>query len=265
MRFKVFTLFLAIQVLSFGIWQTISNDNDALASEPTAEIHSASEKTQVNVDFGMRNFNESIVSLNIAQKAKITEALEKLPSSHADSVENIILDYNKNAGRGLGGNNLIILRGVGMSYEELIGVLVHETGHNVDYAYLSPKKEEKKSNFKDGPYPLYITDPSIDFYRISWENEATLKNTATNLDFVSGYAMTDSFEDFAEAYTYYVLHNADFKALAASSPKLYAKYRFMKYRVFNGVEFSTGDGEVNMNNRPWDTTILSYSLSDFLG
>lgn len=264
MRFKAITLFLAIQVLSFGIWQTISSDNQVLANEPTAEVHAASEESQINVDFSMRNFSESVISLNTAQKTKITEALEVLPQEHAFSVEKIILDYNKTAGRGLGGNNLIILRGIGMSNEELIGVLIHETGHNVDYAYLSPKKEETKSNFKDGSYPLYITDPSIDFYRISWEDEFTLKNTASNLDFVSGYAMTDSFEDFAETYTYYVLHNADFKALTASSPNLYAKYRFMKYRVFNGQEFNTGDGIVNLNNRPWDTTILSYSLSDFL-
>ena len=255
---------MAIQVLSFGIWQTISSDNEVLANESVAEIHAASEETNINVDFSMRNFSESIISLNVAQKAKITQALETLPEEHASSVEKIVLDYNKNAGRGLGGNNLIILRGVGMGYEELIGVLVHETGHNVDYAYLAPKKEVTKSNFKDGSFPLYITDPSIDFYRISWEDETTLKNTAVNLDFVSGYAMSDPFEDFAETYTYYVLHNADFKALALSSPKLYAKYRFMKYRVFNGQEFNTGDGIVNANNRPWDITILSYTLSDFL-
>ncbi len=264
MRLKAISLFLAIQALSFFIWKAVATNNQVLANVPATPTHSASEETQLNVDFSMRNFSESIVSLNIAQKAKITEALEALPEEHADSVEKIVLDYNKNAGRGLGGNNLIILRGVGMSYEELIGVLVHETGHNVDYAYLSPKKEETKSNFKDGSFPLYITDPSIDFYRISWEDEFTLKKTASNLDFVSGYAMSDPFEDFAEAYTYYVLHNEDFKVLATSSPKLYAKYRFMKYRVFNGVEFNTGDGIVNMNNRPWDITILSYKLSDFL-
>lgn len=264
MRLKAISLFLAIQVLSFGIWQTTSSHNEVLANEPVAEVHPASEKDQSNVDFSIRNFNESIVNLNIAQKKKINEALRELPEEHASSVEKIVLDYNKNAGRGLGGNNLIILRGINMSYEELIGVLIHETAHNVDYDYLSPKKMVEKSGFKDGPHPLYITDPSIDFYRISWENELNLKNTASNLDFVSGYAMSDPFEDFAETYTYYVLHNADFKALAVSSPKLYAKYRFMKYRVFSGVEFDTGDGIVNLNNRSWDTTILNYSLSDFL-
>ena len=75
--------------------------------------------------------------------------------------------------------------------------------------------------------------------------------------------MSDPFEDFAETYTYYVLHNEDFKALVSSSPKLYAKYRFMKYRVFNGIEFNTGDGEVIIHNRPWDTTLLNYELEEF--
>ena len=29
-------------------------------------------------------------------------------------------------------------------------------------------------------------------------------------DFVSWYAMTNKYEDFAESFTYYILHNKDF-------------------------------------------------------
>ncbi|MBN2087601.1 putative zinc-binding metallopeptidase [Candidatus Peregrinibacteria bacterium] len=265
MRFKVFTLFLAIQALSFAIWQMNSAETQVMAAEPTPEVHSAPTETLVDIDFSMRNFNESVIELNQAQRDTITEALKHLPEGHVSSVEKIVLDYDKTAGRGLGGNNLIILRGVNMGFEEMVGVLVHETGHNVDYAYLAPEKEEVESTFMDGSYPLYITDPSIDFYQISWESDTKMKKTASNMDFVSGYAMSDPFEDFAETYTYYVLHNEDFKALSASSPSLEAKYRFMKYNVFNGQEFNTGKSEVSLNTRPWDTTVLSYSLSDFLG
>ncbi|MBU0727950.1 hypothetical protein KKA95_04665 [Patescibacteria group bacterium] len=233
------------------------------------QVHAATEthevaKENVDVNFSMRNLSSSQIALSDSQKEQIVNVLSTLPAEHADTVERIILDYNASAGRGLGGNNTIILRGVNMSVEEFISVLVHETGHNVDYAYLTESNKKQASEFKDGSATLYITDPSVDFFRISWEDESTFKKTANNLDFVSGYAMSDPFEDFAETYVYYVLHNKDFKALTASSPNLYAKYRFMKYRVFDGVEFDTGDGIVNEINRPWDITVLDYELTDFL-
>jgi hypothetical protein len=243
----------------------MSETAPAMAIEPVSNTHAVSDVQKVTPDFDVRNFDESRFDLNTLQKTDINAALEVLPVDHSSTVKNIILDYKADAGRGLGGNNLIILRGLNMSESELIGVFVHEVGHNVDYAYLSPKKLEKESEFKDGSYPLYVTDASLDFYRICWENEKTRKKTVSNLDFVSGYAMSDPFEDFAETYIYYVLHNADFKALTAESPKLLAKYRFMQYHVFGGVEFDTGDGVVRANNRPWDITILAYDLEKFLG
>lgn len=270
MRLKVITLFLAIQVLSFFIWKTVSPDVQVMANEPVQMIHavsdtiSVSNKQEDRLKFSVRHFNDSQEILNNSLQERINKVFKKLPSNHINTIEDIVLDYDVNAYRGLGGNNLIILNGIRMDENEFVGVLIHETAHNVDYDYLVPSENKIVSDFKDGSHYLYTTDPSIDFYQISWENETTLKKTANNFDFVSGYAMSDPFEDFAETYTYYVLHNADFKALTASSPDLYAKYHFMKYKVFNGVEFDTGDDEVSMNNRPWDTTLLSYDLNAFL-
>ncbi len=265
MRFKTLTLFLAIQLLSFLVWKTMSETAPAMAVEPAQNTHAVSEEQRIAPDFAVRNFDQSRSDLNTVQKQDINAALNRLPAAHSATVKNIVLDYKADASRGLGGNNLIILRASGVAEGELIGVLIHEIGHNVDYGYLSPKKLQKESEFKDGSYPLYVTDASLDFYRICWQNEKTMKKTVSNLDFVSGYAMTDPFEDFAETYTYYVLHNADFKALTAESPKLAAKYRFMQYRVFGGIEFETGNGKIHANNRSWDTTILSYDLDKFLG
>jgi len=267
MRFKSLTLFLAIQVLSFFIWKTVSG-NDVVVAEPVpapvAVTHAASQQPAVEPVFSVRNFENDKTDLNNSQKDQIKEIFAKLPSGHSASVESVILDYDPNAYRGLGGNNMIVLRAVKIDTEELVSVLIHEIGHNVDYGFLTPKKQKTKSSFKDGGMDLYVTDQSVNFYQISWDNEKTYKKSVSNLDFVSGYAMSDPFEDFAETYTYYVLHNNDFKALTASSQDLYAKYRFMKYRVFGGVEFNTGDSKVNLNNRPWDITILGYDLNKFL-
>ena len=237
-----------------------------MANEPVlvSEAHAVSQTNEVKVNFRTRNMNESVLDLNEYQKDQIKLVLSHLPEEHAQTIKNIILDYNSEAYRGLGGNNLIILRGTDMDSKEFISVLVHETAHNVDYGYLTHENTKERSAFRDGGHSIYTTDPSVDFYSISWENEQTLKKTANNLDFVSGYAMSDPFEDFAETYTYYVLHNQDFKTLTASSLKLYAKDQFMKEHVFNGIEFNTGDSQVVMHNRPWDTTVLGYDLDAFL-
>jgi hypothetical protein len=43
-------------------------------------------------------------------------------------------------------------------------------------------------------------------------------------DFVSGYALTNPFEDFAEAHNAYHLHNKRFRTIAQSNSTLQQKY-----------------------------------------
>ena len=160
---------------------------------------------------------------------------------------------------------MIILRAVDMASEEFIAVFIHELAHNVDYAYLPPSEEKTKSAFLDGQMPLYETDPSLDFYRISWFAHNFRKPEAATADFVSGYAMSDPFEDFAETYAYYVLHNEDFKILTQTSDALLAKYNFMKNQVFSGQEFESQNTNVALDQRPWDVTVLPYDLNEFMG
>lgn len=284
MRLKVLSLFVTIQVLSFGIWSSMSHAKPVTPlKQAHTQVHQvpikpslptpiessdpiAEDVTELEylLHFTTRNMSEEEGFFNSIKINQIETALKKLPIEHVKSVRNLILDYDPGVSRGLGGNYLIILRGVNMSTAETVGVLIHEMGHNVDYDYLAPTDEEKPSVFKDWNVALYESDPSLDFYRISWLSSAKRKNAATNMDFVSGYAMADPFEDFAESYIYYILHNKDFKKLATSSKALYAKYRFMKYQVFDGMEFDTGDGIVKENQRPWDTTVLNYDIDQFL-
>jgi len=263
MRFKIFVLFTAIQVLSFGIWNTLNTVEASTVEEfEHVQVHPASDDLY-GLNFQARNMDEEKAPLNSIKQNQIGVVLKKLPYEHASSVKNIILDYSTEAHRGLGGNSMIILRGVNMDTVEMIGVLIHEIAHNVDYAYLENEDKEEVSPFKDGSLTLYESDPSIDFYRISWKNNKSKVKTANNMDFVSGYAMSDPFEDFAESYTYYVLHNKDFRVMASSNEALLAKYQFMKNKVFNGFEYDTGDGDVNILKRPWDITVLNYSVSEF--
>ncbi|MBN2096691.1 putative zinc-binding metallopeptidase [Candidatus Peregrinibacteria bacterium] len=279
MLFKVFSLFLVIQFASFALWQGVQawNKNDL---KPVSAVEEAVEEPvkpivvddQVirepdlgHVRFAARDEKAGYRIVDTEKKEEIVTVLKKLPEYHTKTLKNLILDYNPDAHRGLGGKSMIILRAVNMDSEEFFGVMIHEIGHNVDLGALSETDEEVVSEFKDDKKPIYESDPSLGFYRISWQNEQKRKNEASNLDFVSGYAMTDPFEDFAETYVYYVLHNKDFKSKTQTSEALLKKYQFMKNEVFRSQEFDTGEYLTDkLSSRPWDITVLNYDLDHFL-
>jgi hypothetical protein len=56
-------------------------------------------------------------------------------------------------------------------------------------------------------------------------------------DFVSGYAMTNKYEDFAETFTYFVMHNQDFLTKSQDSDILAQKYNFFSEYVFPDNSF----------------------------
>ena len=263
MRIKVLALFVAIQILSLGLWQQVSGQNTTVEM-PVSAIHAASDALFENMSFTSRNREGNITNASPeVLEGEIKAVFAQLPANHVSSVKNVILDYSSTAYRGLGGKQMIILRSA-MAYNELAGVFIHELGHNVDLITIHSIQNSRVSEFKDGQTPVFEDDLSLDFYRISWMNEITRKKTATNFDFVSGYAMTDPFEDFAETYVYYVLHNRDFKALTATNAALAAKYNFMHDVVFEGQDFDTGNSLVATNRRSWDVTVLPYNLDNFL-
>lgn len=272
MRLYALFAFLVIQFISFALWQGVHAWKNPKAEpvkikEPAKELssHEAAQPKLSHVRFAAKGREDGAYLMSADKKSEVVEVLKKLPPSHLSELRNLVLDYSPDAHRGLGGKNIIILRAVNIEREEFTGVMIHEIGHNVDLGYLSENDQSKMSEFKDGQKPIYEGDISLEFYRISWENDRKRKKTASNLDFVSGYAMTDPFEDFAESYIYYVLHNKEFKSLAQTSNQILAKYRFMKNKVFGGKEFDTGQyATESLKRRPWDITVLSYNLESFL-
>ena len=138
-----------------------------------------------------------------------------------------------------------------MRKDELTAVWIHEFWHFLDLYFL------KKW--------LY-TDLSYYFYNISWNSTKVLKAWQTQSDFVSGYAMTNKYEDFAESFTYFVLHNEDFLYKANKSDILKKKYNFfIKYLFRDGkfvwTDFSD-DNEILDYYR--DITKIKFSLENFL-
>jgi hypothetical protein len=88
----------------------------------------------------------------------------------------------------------------------------------------------------------------------------------TQKDFVSGYSMTNKYEDFAESFTYYVLHNRDFLEKSRKSNILRKKYNFfnlvlLKSEVFKNTDFS----EKNIIKDYYrDITKINFSRKNFL-
>ena len=78
--------------------------------------------------------------------------------------------------------------------------------------------------------------------------------------------MTNKYEDFAESYTYYVLHNFDFLKKAKKSSILMKKYDFFEKFIFRKSEFKETDFSLNneVKGYYWDITKIDFSLENFL-
>jgi len=87
--------------------------------------------------------------------------------------------------------------------EEMKQTITHEVGHNVYYNLDEEQREEWREIYDD----------------------------SARTQFVSAYARTNEWEDFAESYMAYV---HDPERLKRRSP---AKYKFMHYYVFKGREY----------------------------
>lgn len=140
------------------------------------------------------------------------------------------------------------------SDEELRRVLIHELWHIIDLWYLKSKKRENPSPFMDWSYVIFNDDPSVSFYSLCWANSTKQNWNCSTKDFVSWYAWTDPFEDFAESWLLYKENNAAFLSLAQESKILKAKYLLL--RNFTKTEPKTkAYKNFNKDKREWDLTL----------
>ena len=111
-----------------------------------------------------------------------------------------------------------------------------------------------------------IYDISDKFYDISWDDTKTLKNWSDKNDFVSWYAMTNKYEDFAESFTYYILFNDDFRKKTWKSNLLEEKYNFFSNYVFKNDEFKKTNFkyEHDLTDYVRDSTKINFSIKNFL-
>lgn len=208
-------------------------------------------------------------NIRIASRCRrwATSAFDALPKAHTSAITRVVLDLQPDYyDRALAGGSTIFLNCPLLSgRKNLTATLIHEVGHIVDASVLRGTYSAAPSKFSDGARPVTIDDKSVRFYAMSWKNN-DVHSTKRMSAYVSRYAMTDPFEDFAETYTFYVLQGPAFHTLAKKSADLQAKYTFFQQHVFQGKEyrFGTASQAALASYRPWDSTLLPYSLTQFL-
>ena len=101
---------------------------------------------------------------------------------------------------------------------EFTKLFVHELAHYIDlYVLVSGKNG---------------TDTSDTFYYVSWQKPTVKRASQGTMDFVSGYAAANQYEDFAESLVFYIFHNSTFADRALRSESLRQKYLFFANSLF---------------------------------
>jgi hypothetical protein len=186
--------------------------------------------------------------------------LRALPSHCRTYLRNFYVRYENVTQRGLGGKTTIMIDGTATD-NEFVGLLTHECGH-VTHSNLPGSAASGESAFKDGKDLFYNDSPVVSFFAISWSTENVLKKGVKKDDFVSGYAQSDAFEDFAESFAMYILHRPSMRERAKTNKAIAAKLQWMEtYLPIDETVLASQDLYKWDKKVPWDVTKLAYALT----
>lgn len=156
----------------------------------------------------------------------------------------IMIDTKRVSPRGQMVNESLTLSGHIATLPELSQVLVHELGHMIDIYLLSGRKWSHNIAQK--------------FYKISWLDQTVIRPESSKSEFISGYAASNQYEDFAESFAMYVFHNEIFYVRAQKSPQLMKKYEFLREEVLGDYYFKSVEKH-EIPSTFWDVTKLQVS------
>lgn len=184
------------------------------------------------------------------RKQMIEEVLSADTLRFGYSALSIVIDAKQTEPRGKMTGRSITLSPYVARDSEFIKLLAHEIGHYVDIYYLIPNGGNDLSNL---------------FYSISWQDKTVKKSGEGLSSFVSGYAATNQFEDFAESFVFYMFHNDEFADRALRNDSLRQKYLFFSEHVFIHREFVGTDFRTQtIPSYVWDTTKIPISVKKYL-
>ncbi len=183
--------------------------------------------------------------------------LRRLPALCRDNLKNFYVLYKNATQRGLGGKTTIILDG-NVPAEEFAALLTHECGH-VIHGNLLGNSKSGASNFIDGGDTFAKDSAGASFFSISWMTANVIQAGQKKEDFVSGYAQTNAFEDFAETFAMYVLEEPAMEMRAKTNTVIATKLAWMQKNLplqnnVLGTPLYKWDKKV-----PWDITKLAYT------
>lgn len=275
-RILIFTFlfsFLIFITKNYFFWWKVDFENSIIEDNYISPVSIEEDYPNINYEKLNKKVEEKIISnLSSAAKFKYNFLPEELffeseLKTYLDSIDSFLnskiiepkisflelfLNKQKWEVRWKMKNKSIHLFGVyNMKEAESLSVTIHEFWHFLDLYILEKKVTKDISDF---------------FYEISWINTTTLKPSMEQKDFVSGYSMTNKYEDFAESFTYYILHNNDFYEKSLLSETLKKKYDFFSDYIFRNDEFKTNSYKtINyISDYYRDITKIEYSLQNFL-
>lgn len=195
----------------------------------------------------------------------VNEVLLAMPERCRSTLRNFYVRYDNPKTRGLAGKNTLIISG-NLPDAEFRALFIHELGHVFDLSHetncLHGTPESGRSAFRDGADIMYNNDPSVAFYQISWMNEKTQRKDAKAEDFVTGYAAWDAYEDFAESFVYFVLHNEAFLQRATENEAIAKKYEWFVTHLNPEARNMAANGHRWNGTVPWDATKLPYEWQE---
>ncbi len=261
-------------IISFFLFFHSTNIDETMHSSSRRSINrnviitikdkkSIKDKSPWSGHFAANNFRTKSSKQELQKiKKTLRTVISSLPREHTRILDDLEVKNNDHVSRGMANSHKMILNiGTIESQEELAAIFLHEMGHIVDLGYFKGTQKAGVSRFYDGKKPIYKDDQSLTFYKLSWENSLRRKKGSLRSDFVSGYSLSNPFEDFAEHYIFYRLHGEKFRELSKKSKILQKKYNFLKFNVFNMEEFQTRKVISKVNSEEiWDTTLIAYKI-----
>lgn len=240
-----------------GVWDNFKYDNDT--SNKLCKVYpdicdkiifnwtfSQSEKItyQGLIIYAMSNIDSFLTT-----KAKLSQTLYT-----------ISLNKTQSWRRGYAGHHTLTINLASIkSYTEFFEVVTHEFWHNVDLGVIEGNSSYLDKNFTEFNQAAFsIDDKSLDFYKFNFQSETSRLDRSSFKDFVSWYALTNPFEDFAETFNMYLNHHDFFKELAETNYILAQKYDYMSYLLWGKYFFNDSLSTKKLQRdplfRPWDST-----------
>lgn len=174
------------------------------------------------------------VSFGLLIDSKGTKFLTRTEAVNLDDFRYCEPIYYPELGNCFSHNPVISTTWFAQQDRNYMDTMIHEYGHNIG--------SRIRVIGDDG------TTDNVDrqFAKISFEIKdgaplTMLRPDANHGEFISGYAKTNGYEDFADSFSAYVVGGKIFRERVKGTVYLQRKYDFLRDKVFAGYEYDTGD------------------------